>query len=138
MEEKLRQKYIEAQSIDKQAQQIQEQLSQVNQQIENLNSVIESLEELKTIKEGDELLVPITNGIFFEAIAKKTENVKINVGSETVLEKGIDDAKKMLKKQEDELNEIRERLNEFSQELAIKSERVHKEAQEALKEYENV
>ncbi|MGM5488115.1 MAG: prefoldin subunit alpha [Nanobdellota archaeon] len=136
MEEKLRQKYLEAQSVDKQVQQVKEQLGQVDEQIANLNSVMESLEECRTIQEGDELLVPLTNGIFIEAIAKGTQSVRMNVGSDTVIDKSIDGAKQMLKKQEDELTEIRERLSEFRQELAIKSERVHAQAQEALKEYE--
>jgi prefoldin alpha subunit len=119
-------KYMQLQIIDQQAKQLQQYLQVFDQQLMEIKSVINSLQELSKLKKGDSILAPLASGIFVKAKLEDNNEVRVNVGSGTVVTKTIDDAVKMLEAQEAEIVQYRS-------ETMVKLEELIKQA-EALQE----
>lgn len=98
------------QMIQGMVQQIQEQLLQVESQIQEFERMIFNLEEYTKTDSDSEMLVPIANGIFVKAKSLDTQKFTINVGSETLVEKTLPEAKEMLSKQIANLQTYRDEL----------------------------
>jgi len=100
-------KYLQLQMIDQQARQLQQYLQTFDQQLLEIRNVISSLNELAKLKKGDSIFVPIANGIFAKAKLDDNQDVRVNVGNNTVVTKTIDGAIKMLQGQEAEITQYR-------------------------------
>ncbi|KYK26006.1 hypothetical protein AYK26_00995 [Euryarchaeota archaeon SM23-78] len=100
-------KYIQLQLLDQQIKQVQQYLQTFDQQLVEIRSVISSLKELSTLKKGDQILAPIASGIFIKAKLEDNQEVRVNVGSSTVVTKSIEGAIKMLQEQEAEITQYR-------------------------------
>ena len=94
-----REKLLELQSLDAQIKQIEEQMVQIEEQIFEVDSLIDNLHEIKNVKAGEEILVPVANGIFIKAKIENTSNLKVNIGSGVVVDKTLDETIDMLKEQ---------------------------------------
>ena len=90
---------LELQFLDSQIKQAEQQMSQAEEQIFEVNILIDSLCELKTAKRGQEILVPVANGIFIKAKIEDKDLLKVNVGGGVVVEKTIDGTIEMLRAQ---------------------------------------
>jgi prefoldin alpha subunit len=99
--------YLKLQMIDQQVRQLQQYLQTFDQQLIEIKSVISSLKELSALKKGDSILAPVANGIFIKAKLEDNQEVKVNVGNNTVVTKSIDDTVKMLQGQEAEITQYR-------------------------------
>jgi prefoldin alpha subunit len=99
--------YLKLQMIDQQVRQLQQYLQTFDQQVIEIKSVISSLKELSALKKGDLIFAPVANGIFIKAKLEDNQEVKVNVGHNTVVTKSIDNAVKMLQGQEAEITQYR-------------------------------
>ena len=102
--------YVELQILDQQIKQAQKQLEHFEQQVSELAVTVDALENLKGIKPGTKLLVPISSGIFVEAELKDNTNLKVNVGANINVSKTVDDTKKLIEEQLHEIKAYREKL----------------------------
>lgn len=68
-----------------------------------LDNTIEGIESLKKLSGNEEILAPVADGIFIEAKLLTKDKVKVNVGSDTVVDKTIPEATKMLEEQKEAL-----------------------------------
>ncbi|MBU1199087.1 MAG: prefoldin subunit alpha [Nanoarchaeota archaeon] len=100
-------KYVQLQMLDQQAKQLQQYLQAFDQQLIEIRNVILSLKDLEKLKKGDSILAPMTNGIFVKAKLEDNKEVRVNVGSNTVVTKTIPETIKMLEGQEAEINQYR-------------------------------
>lgn len=94
-----REKLLELQNLDSQIKQVEDQMVQIEEQILEVANLIESLKEISNVKKGEEILVPVANGIFLKAKIEDTENLKVNVGSGVVVDKTLNETIDMLKTQ---------------------------------------
>jgi prefoldin alpha subunit len=94
-----REKLLELESLDGQIKQIEEQMIQIEEQMLEVGFLIENLSEIKNIKAGEEILVPLANGIFIKARIADLNSLKVNVGSGVVVDKTLDETIEMLKEQ---------------------------------------
>ena len=69
-----------------------------------LENTIEAINDLKNIKGNEKILAPIADGIFVEAKLLTKETVKVNIGTDTVIDKTIPETIKLLEHQKEELN----------------------------------
>jgi prefoldin alpha subunit len=115
----LQQKYLELQLIDQQAKQLQKQLQSLDEQLLELLSLQQSLDELKEMKIGTQILVPVGNGIFTKADLKDNKELIVNVGANTTVKKSIADTKNMLKNQEEEINNLKEKLTKELEKVVL-------------------
>lgn len=70
----------------------------------------EQIKELETIKNGEEILAPIANGIFVKATLKDSKTLKVNVGKGIVLDKTIPETIELIEKQEKEIKNTKEQV----------------------------
>ena len=100
-------KYVQLQMIDQQVRQLQQYLQTFDQQLVEIRGVITSLQDLSTLKKGDSILAPLANGIFVKAKLEDNQEVRMNVGNNTVVTKSIADSVKMLEEQDSEIKQYR-------------------------------
>jgi prefoldin alpha subunit len=117
-EQEATKKYLEMQMLGQKMQQVQEQLQQLEQQVESVNDTSQSLDELSTVAQGTEILVPVANGIFIKAIVKDTQELLVNVGSHVNVSKSIPDVKRLMTQQSDEIRKLQEQLAAQLKEMA--------------------
>jgi prefoldin alpha subunit len=109
-QQELQERYMEFQLLQRQIGELQKQAQLFAQQLAELDASIQSLDELKSIKKGTEILVPIHPGIFAKAQIMDTSELTINAGSGVAMGKSVEDTKNMLKEQQNEIESYRIQL----------------------------
>ncbi len=87
---------------------LQEQIKEKDLNVQLLSDV----EELNNMKEGDELIVPISKGIFVKLKLKEFNGFVVNVGNNVLVDKDLDGIKKLL---QDNVNILEENINVLKQ-----------------------
>lgn len=108
----LQQKYVEHQMVEQQLKQLQQQLEKLELQVQEVERVNESVAELADAKEGDEILVPVSGGIFFKAKVTDASKFLINVGAGVVVSKNKEDTKILLGEQTVEISRYKEQVSQ--------------------------
>lgn len=109
-EEKMQKLYLEFQVLNNTIKQLENQNNVVDSQLMELAVTSQSIDELKNIKKGTEILIPISTGIFAKAELKDNEKFIVNVGSNITLKKDIDSTKKLVQSQIEDLRKLQEDL----------------------------
>lgn len=126
-EKKLQELYIEFSNLDHNIKQMHKQMQILEAQLAELIMGMQSLDELKKVKAGTEILVPISSGVYAKAELKDNENLIVNVGANTTVIKGIDSTKKIIENQIEEMRKIQEQMIEEIQQLASSAAIIEKE-----------
>lgn len=133
-EKKLQAKYYEFQQIEEQIKQVTNQLQELNNKILELEYLKTSLDEISGYKKGDEILAPLSSGIFVKAKLEDTKELLVNVGSGTVIGKDIDSTKKLMDGQIEEIENIRHQYMHQMQELTVQAQQVEADLKTLLEE----
>ena len=96
-------KIIEFQLMEQQIQQMDNNMQNIEQNIKDIDSILKTLDDFSKLKKGDKLMVPVANGIFAESTLTGTGKLKVNVGSNIVVDKDVEETKKMMSEQVVEL-----------------------------------
>ena len=131
-EKKLQEKYIEMKTIEEHMKEVQKQAQMVEQQLAELITNEQSIEEFKKVKKGDEILVPISSGIFIKAELKDNNEFLVNVGADTVVKKGIDSTKELMEKQVEDMRELHVKISMQLQRLSIHASGIEEELKELV------
>ena len=107
------------------ASKIKEVIARMDDNLAEINNIKESLEELSLLEEKD-ILVPIANGIFFKAKITDKDNLKVNVGHDTVLDKTIPETLELLEVQRQEILSSKEQAVKYFEEL-VRKEKLSKQ-----------
>ncbi len=132
MEEKqaqLQQKYMEMQMLDQQMKQMQKQAEAIEKQAAELEEVQQSLDDLANSKQGADMFVPISSGIFLKAKLDDNAKLAVNVGSGTVVSKDIPSTKAMLEEQANEMRKFQKEINTQFDQMAGRMSELQKELQ---------
>ena len=100
---------LELNVLDMQIRQLEQQAMLVEQQITEYNSLLANLDDLKKAKKGQSMLFPFSRDIFVEGKIESNE-VLVNVGSKTLVKKSIDEAKKIMEKQKNQMKNVNEEI----------------------------
>ena len=103
--------YMEAQMLQQQLDQIQKLLEQVDVQLQELSSMTQQLDDLEKLPANAEILVPVVRGMFAKATLHDVKSLSVHVGADTLVEKTLPDAGKMLEEQLIELTNYKEELS---------------------------
>ena len=122
-------KYLEYQLLAQQIQQVREHLEVLEEHIEGLKDLKVFVDNLSSVKEGEEILVPLGQGIFFNALVKKPGEFLMNVGAGVVVEKKSDS---VLENVDGQLIDVDFTIQELSKQL----ETLHKHAEKIIQEEE--
>ena len=133
-EKEIQKKYMEYQIIGERIKQLQQQLQTAEQQLMEIMATMQSLDDFSTLKENDEILVPVNNGIFAKASLKKENKLLVNVGSSVVVDKSVEETKNLIEKQKDEMEGIRGKIALNLNKLIEKAQSLEKELNEIIQE----
>ncbi|MCH8003229.1 MAG: prefoldin subunit alpha [Nanoarchaeota archaeon] len=98
-EEKIQKLYLEFQELDQKIKQLEQQNSQLSTQLTDLTATVQNLDDIKSIKNGTEILVPISGGIYAKAELKDSKKFIVNVGSNITTVKDVDSTKNLIETQ---------------------------------------
>ncbi len=116
-EKKMQELYTQFQLLEQHIKQTQQQVTTINSQLVDLVSTTKSLDDLKNVKSGTEILVPVSSGVYVKGEIKDNENLIVNVGANTTVKKNIEDTKKIIEKQVDEMKRLQKQTIEELQHL---------------------
>ena len=116
-EKKAQEVYSEFQILTQHIKQLQSQLEVITQQRAELNATSNSLDEIAKVKEGKEVFVPLSSGIFVKANIKNTSDMLVNVGANVVVKKDLASAKMLIQTQMEEMKKIQKRMLEELEKL---------------------
>lgn len=126
-QQEIQQKYMELQVLGQQINQMQKQIQLLENQSIELTLVEQGLEDIKNVKIGTKILVPISSGIFVKAELKDNEELLVNVGANVTVKKDIPSTKQLIKKQLDEIKKVQEETIVELQKLVIKANSIEEE-----------
>ena len=108
--EKLQEQHLKLQFLYEQIKEIEKQTQLFNNQIVELTSTIQSLDDFKNLEEGTEILVPINQGMYAKAELKNNKELSVNVGSNVSVKKNVEDTKKLINNQIEEIKKIQQQM----------------------------
>ncbi len=114
---KLQEKSLQLILLDQDLRKIEEQYKLIEQSIANIEMIKANLDEIKKLKENNEIFASLSDGIFIKARMEKPDKIFINVGKGIVLEKPIDKAKEILDARIEELSLLKSVLSGEAQRL---------------------
>lgn len=110
MEQELEQKIAEFNILDGRLQELEQSFQLLEKQIAELQSCQFSLDELKSTKEGTEMLAPISPGVFVKAKLSNSEDVILDLGARVFCKKSSEKAKEIIQKKLEQVLDIRARI----------------------------
>ena len=123
----MQEKYMEYQMLEEQLKQAQEQVQTLSKQKEELEGLKEAVMEIGKTKEGNEMFVPISSGIFVKAQIKDNKELLVNVGDNVVVPKSIHDAVALIKKQKEEIEKYEATMAQNLQLIMLHQQKVEAE-----------
>lgn len=133
-DEEVQKRYMEYQLLDEKIKQLQQQIQITEQQLMEIISTVQSLDEFSKIEDKTEILVPLNNGIFARANLKKEGVLLVNVGSNIVVDKSIDETKKLIEIQKGKIEAAHDKMAMSMQKLVARAGAIEKYLSETLKE----
>jgi len=125
--EEFQKMYIEFQELHNNIKQLEKQSAALENQLMDLLMTNQGLDDMKSTEIGAEILVPLSSGIYAKAELKDNKNFIVNVGSNITLSKSVDDTKKLIVGQIDEMQQIQKNLSEQLQSNTLKAALLEKE-----------
>jgi prefoldin alpha subunit len=106
MDQEHKQKYMQLQAMHQHIEQMQENMKTLEKQVAELVYVEQSLDEMQGVQEGTEILVQLASGIFARAELKEPQTLRVNVGANVVVEKTVNQTRKLLTSQVEDLQKV--------------------------------
>ncbi len=132
-EKEMKQAYVEYQMVQQQVQQLQKQIETVQEQLQDIANVIAHLEEMKEVKQGSKMLVPVANGVFMKTSLLDNKDLFVNVGGNTTVTKSFSEVNEMLASQQKEMEDVYAQLVVQFQQLHSQSEKLEQDIQQLVK-----
>ena len=105
-------KYIQNQLYGQQKKALEQQLESLLEQKEEMQKVLDYIIELETVKIGEDILVPLSGGIFVKAKLEENKTFRVNVGSSIMVDKTSEEVKDIIKNQLNNMNEAEIEMKE--------------------------
>ena len=129
-EEQMKEKYMQFQAIQQQLEQVNEHLETLTQQNAEVDISINAIKEIGKTEQDNEILAPVANGIFIKAKLLDNKKLVVNVGSDTTVEKTVDEVVKLLEEQRKQMNKKMVEADEIMQELSSQAMKMYQEIEE--------
>lgn len=126
-EEKWKEKYAEFKMLQEHIEQITEQVQLLAKQEMELDHSKDALLELANVSLGEEILVPIANGIFFRGVLKENKTLIVNVGANVTVERTIPEVAVLLEQEKLKIQEQIAQAEKILQELHARALKIYEE-----------
>jgi len=107
----LQQQIYQFQYLREQRDALAQNLGLISASLQNYMTTKATIENLKNIKDGEEILVPIGGSIIIKANIQNTDKILTYVGQDVVIEKDIEEANQFIEKIIEQHNEQIKYLN---------------------------
>jgi prefoldin alpha subunit len=101
---------IEFQMLQQEMQQVQGMLQKMDEQRGTVTQLIADLDSFGSLSGGEEVLFPITNGVFAKGKVTDTQNLHVNVGRGVVVPRTVEQTKALVQEQLDNLVQQQEHV----------------------------
>jgi prefoldin alpha subunit len=132
-EQQLKEIYAQYQMIEKQMEQIHQNIEILEGQMAEIDATRVGLKELENVKEGNEILIPISNGIFAKGTIQDTKEVLVNVGADTVVARSMQEAREMLTRQSAEMKNLQIELMAMLENHSTKGQELQEQLMQLVK-----
>ena len=119
--------YVKLQMVHGQIKEVEKQTQIFNNQIVELTATVQSLDDFKKLKEGDEILVPLNQGMYAKAELKNNKDLLVNVGSNVAVKKNIEDTKQLISGQVTEIMKVQQQMIVNLNQLTSQASLIEKE-----------
>ena len=130
----MQEKYMQLQLFEQQLKQLQKNIQVLEQQLTELGGVHEGLDEAGKLKPGSEMLTAFANGIFLKTTLKDTDELIVNVGANIAVPKSVAETKQLIEKQKKEITELKEKLRQDLEKMALQASVVESDLQKLATE----
>jgi prefoldin alpha subunit len=125
---------MQHQQMQYQAEGLMQQVNMVGMSIDESKRAINSINELEGMEDGHEILVPIGSNTNVRANLVKPDGVIIEIGAGISMEKKLEDAKVSLEKQNKELTQYQQNLQESLNQIISKMKEMEAVVQAATQQ----
>ena len=133
MEQKeIQEQYMQLQMLDQQIKSAQKQVQMLDQQLEEMTAVLLALDDVKKTNKGDNILVPLSSGIYIKAKLDDTSNFIVNIGAQVAVSKNIEGTKKLVESQIKEISGVQQQMVSDVKEMVKDAKNLQMVIQEAL------
>ena len=120
-QKELQKMYLELQFLDEQMKQIQKQITMLDEQLIELNNTIQALDDFNKTAIGSNILVSLSPGVFANAGLKDNKELLVNVGSNIVVKKSVEETKELLKKRLEIIKQYRDMILDEMQKVNMQA-----------------
>ena len=99
--------YQQMQIMDYQIKQLQKVIESVDAQLMEMGATVEALKGFEKLHNNDEILFPVANGIFAKGKLTDSKLLRINIGSNVIVEKNVTDTITMMETQAKEIEDYK-------------------------------
>lgn len=117
-----------------QAEGLQKQGALLAENMEELEATVKALNDLKNLKSGEEIMVPLGSGSFATGSVGDVSTVLINIGAEVLVKKRLDDAIGTLEKRRSRLEDSMRRISQELSKTQLDLAAMEAELQRLMKE----
>jgi prefoldin alpha subunit len=131
-EQKIQELYVEFQLLTQHLKQLQQQHALLQQQMLEMVASVQSLEDIAKVKEGTEILVPLSSGVFTKAKIADTTNLIVNVGANAAVSKTAPQAKELMEKQLEDSAQLSAKISAQLEKFSKKAVALQSQLKELL------
>ena len=117
---------------DQQIKSAQKQVQMLEQQLEEMTAVLLALDDVKKTNKGDNILVPLSSGIYIKAKLEDTSNFIVNIGAQVAVSKNIEGTKILVESQIKEISGVQQQMVSDVKEMVRDAKNLQMVIQEAL------
>jgi len=125
---------FEVEHYRRQLESISGQVQMIEAAKNEVGVAVKAMDSLKEAKTGDEILVPIGSGSFLKGEIRDTENVIIGIGADISVEKKVDEARKILDKRGNDMQDASEKLRNNATQLNEKLMQLNSESEKLVRD----
>ncbi|NTV24374.1 MAG: prefoldin subunit alpha [Nanoarchaeota archaeon] len=119
--------YAELQELDGEVKELNSHLEKLDEQLAEVNASRLAVEQISNVAEGEELRVPLANGVYIKAKLFDPKHIMINVGADVTVEKEPTEVIEILDSQITELAAYRERILESMKAIISRVEEIQRQ-----------
>lgn len=107
----LNEKGYEFETIRQEVSALEEEINQVSARVDSFQAAKTALDAYKNAKPGQELIIPVGEGVFVKAAVSKSDKAMFSVGSNVVVTKNISESLTYVDERIDEADKLIETLS---------------------------
>lgn len=111
MDKNLQEKYLEYQVLQQTLNQLYQKKSIIQNQINEFSNLKDNLDSLKKSNKNSPMYAAFGSGVFAKAELKETDTVLVNIGSNIAIERSVEDSKKLVDAQVQELSSLLKQID---------------------------